>query len=97
MRIDDWYKGALLVSLVVLVAALFAERDDAAVIAAGILVFSFGEWVNHPEREGYYPGNAYGQAFKYTDKRRSPTLFGTVLDILGIAILGYGLWSALGE
>ena len=97
MRIDDWYKAALLVSLVVLIAAIVVGRDDVAVIAAGVLIFSFGEWINHPERESFHPGNGYGQAFKFTDKRRSPSLFGTVLDLLGLAIIGYGVWALLSE
>ncbi len=89
LKIDSWYKALIAASLVVLIAALTANRNDVALIAAGALIFGFGEWINHPKRSGVVPG------YIITSTARDASAFGLLLDGAGIALVLFGAYRCL--
>lgn len=82
---DRWYLVWLVVSVVLLVASIAADKQLYAGLCAGLVAIGMGETFNHPRREGFVPG------FKITIRTRSPRLFGWLLDLIGVILV---LWFA---
>jgi hypothetical protein len=89
LDLGDWYKAALLVALVVLLGAMAAKRDDIAVVATGVLIHCFGQWINHPTRSGV------GGGFILTSTSRLPSFGGLALEGIGLLLVIYGVWKML--
>ncbi|ODT29733.1 MAG: hypothetical protein ABS54_04255 [Hyphomicrobium sp. SCN 65-11] len=86
LQVNTWFKAVIVVSTVVLLAALAAKMANVALVATGTLVFGFGQWINHPKRLGYVPG------YKITYTSRYPSFSGVLIELLGLALVFYGIW-----
>lgn len=78
---DRWYIAWLVISLVLLIACIAAHERQYSLLALGSLVFGMGELINHPRRQSFHPG------FKITDRSRLNSLFGILLDAIGVALM----------
>jgi len=92
-----WYIALLFFSFFVFILSITGyvktiPAQPTAVISLGVLIFSLGEWRNHPLRtiiiDGYPPikGEGYNKRIPSTDGRIL-NFFGCVLILIGIAIL----------
>lgn len=91
--IDHWYKATLVISTGFLVLALTAPLQvpnrAVAGIALGGLLFSLGQWINHPLQVRVVPG------WKIEGHPRNATFGGVALEIVGTLIAAYGIWLLL--
>lgn len=81
----QWWIAALLVSGSLLVGAASTGHTTTTIIAAGAVVWSIAEWIQHP----YQVSISNGMKITAYHRRWSP--FGTVLDIVGIGIILFAL------
>lgn len=95
LKIDSWYKGVVAVAAVVLVASITVRNDHWAMLALGFLFTGFGEWVNHPTGTAFIPGTVRFPAGTIEISSRRPSAFGVFLDIIGVAIILFGLYRLL--
>lgn len=81
----QWWFGVLVVAGPALVAAVSTGRDNVAIISVGVLVWAFGEWVQHPYQQ-FRKDGLIGNTYK-----RRWNVFGVILNILGIALVILGI------
>ena len=55
------------------------------IVSIGVIFIGIGEWINHPLQTGVGPG------YKITSYNRVNTLAGNIWDVVGIALIVYGL------
>lgn len=82
----QWWFAVLLIAGLSLIAALSTGRDSVAIIAAGVVVWAFGEWMQHPIqmfRKGGHVGDSYARIWHP---------FGGLLDIVGFALVALGIY-----
>jgi hypothetical protein len=53
----------------------------------------FGKWINHPTQSAVTPPNAYVPGGLWTWRRRSPSLFGIILDLFGAGLAAFGAYK----
>lgn len=82
----QWWFGVLVIAGPALVAALSTHQDNAAIIAAGVITWAVGEWIQHPFQQ-FRAGGAMGD--KYT---RIWSVFGVILDVVGICLVALGVY-----
>src|SRR5262249_19255567 len=95
LQITTWYKAVVAVMGPAFLIALVAQRDGLAMLFAGGFLFGVGGWINHPKKEIEIRPMA-GQWAKVTDVPRRANWFGTLLQLIGIALMAYGTYLALG-
>lgn len=96
LALDHWYKvlmaGGFTVFLLTAAGLLPAlPVKPCLLISLGTFFFGLGEWRNHP-LQTRIAGN-----FKITGHPRAANGVGSVFDLLGLALIGYGLWQLLGQ
>jgi len=99
LKIDYWYKALLVLSAVILIAALTMKMEGVSnsiiqLLSLGGLFIGIGEWINHPLQTRIIPPNAYyapGGA-KLTSYNRRASLLGSLFDLLGFVIIVIGVW-----
>jgi hypothetical protein len=96
LQITTWYKAVIAVSGPALLIVLTTQRDTLAILFGGILLIAIGEWKNHPRKEVELRPTPIGQWAKITDIPRKQTWFGTLLQLLGLALIVYAGCRALG-
>lgn len=89
--LDYWYKVIILVCILVFLlsgAGLLPNLPviPTALISLGGFFLGLGEWINHPLQVGLV------YRFKITRYRRYPSFAGQLFDLLGLALIGYGLY-----
>lgn len=85
----QWWVALVVFGSGFLAAAIAVKERDLVLIALGIVAFGFGEWRNHPLQTGVGPG------FKTTSYPHRASAFGMLLDALGAALIGLGLYRFL--
>lgn len=88
---NAWYKALTAIAGAVLVAAVATQQNNITIIALGASVVGVGEWINHPRRVEFRPG------MKITTSSRMNTLPGSIIDVLGAAIIIFGVGRLLGK
>jgi hypothetical protein len=96
--VDTWYKAFVYLGGAVLAFSLFFDvkgltNTQLQFLSGGAFLFGLGEWKNHKMAAWIKPPNAYtgGAALMQTTVRK-PDLIGVVLDIVGVALVGVGVW-----
>lgn len=94
LALDYWYKAVLAISTALLIVSLTVplqgvRNDIAQLLCLGGIFVGLGEWVNHPLQE------SIGAGFKLSGHPRRSSFLGTVLDLLGLACIGYGLYRLI--
>jgi hypothetical protein len=82
----QWWFGILVIAAPTLIAALSTGRENVSIIAAGICVWAYGEWHQHPVqwfRKGGHTGNTY---------IRHWSAFGVILNVIGIGLIALGIY-----
>ena|ERR1700688_3701970 len=87
----QWWIGVIVIAGPCLVAALSTGRDNAAIIAAGVVVWAFGEWVQHPFQQSQRGG------YVVSSYKRHLNLFGTVLNLIGVGLIIFGAYRYWGH
>jgi len=101
LKLDVWYKAFVYLGGVVLVLSFFLDVKgidnlQLQLLAGGCFLIGMGEWKNHKPVSWIKPPNVYtGPAALMTTTVRKPDLVGVLLDILGVALLGVGIWSVI--
>lgn len=97
LALDYWYKVLVVVGAVlfVLTAAgltpnLPAER--ALWCSAGVFFVGIGEWINHPLQTKIVAGSAAFGRGVISGHPRHASVLGTVFLLLGLALIGRGVW-----
>lgn len=96
LQITNWYKAVIAISAPILFLAIAKDKDIVAIISCGTLVFGIGEWINHPKSFEHRAAPALGRFVLITDYPWKPKPFGIVLDLVGLVLIGYGLYRAFG-
>jgi len=95
--IDKWYKAILVIGAVIfgvsLTMELQADNKQIQVLGIGLILVGLGEWINHPRQTRITPPNAYLPQGIVTGHPWRPKFLGVVLDLLGIAAVGYSLYK----
>jgi hypothetical protein len=81
-----WWKAAIAVGLVILVAAIAGKNDPFAIVGLSIVAFGFGEWMNHRMETAFAHGGTI------TSYHRHNRPMGLVLDGLGFVLALWGLY-----
>jgi len=101
LKIDTWYKALVYLGGVVLGCSLFLDvkgitNQQLQLLSSGVFLFGLGEWKNHKVIAGFKPPNAYtGPAAFMQTKVRGADFFGILLDLIGLALIGLGVWSLI--
>jgi hypothetical protein len=64
-------------------------------LSIGTFFFGMGEWINHPLKTVLMEGNAYRPGGVLTGHPRRAGLAGTLFDMLGIGLIGFGVWRLI--
>lgn len=92
LQVTNWYKAVTVLSAICLVIGLTTQRDTIALLSLGAFLIGIGEWRNHRKAVEFRPTVA-GLA-KVTDNVWQATWLGILLDLLGVAVIAYGLYRA---
>jgi hypothetical protein len=98
LKLDSWYMAITYLGGVALLLSFFVEVQGISnnylqILAGGIFLFGLGEWKNHKDESYMKPSNAYtGPAAIISYKIRRPDAFGVLLEVIGILMIGYGIF-----
>ena len=98
LKLDSWYMAVTYIGGVALLLSFFVDvkgisNNYLQILAGGIFLFGLGEWKNHKTESFIKPSNAYtGPAAVISYKVRKPDLFGWLLNIVGLALIIYGIY-----
>lgn len=100
LALDRWYKVLVAVGGVVLAVSFFVPvqgitNRELQLLAGGVFLFGLGEWKNRKKQTRIQPPNVYlgGTALKLTREVWSPDPPGLLLDVIGLALIVFGVWS----
>ncbi len=96
LRVTTWYKAVLAVSITAFLIVLAAQRNALTIFLGGAVLVGLGEWKNHPKMEVQYRPTTVGSVAMIKDVSRRWTLVGSVLQLIGLALLAYGTLLLLG-
>jgi hypothetical protein len=102
LKIDYWYKAMLAFFSVLLILGLTVDIKvigNLAIIefAAGGILISIGEWINHPLQTKLVQNHpTLAVTGILTSHNRSPNLLGSLFDILGFILIVLGAVKAYG-
>jgi hypothetical protein len=71
-------------------AAFYMGRDNATIIAAGVVIWAVAEWMQHPIQMSRAGGKIV------SSYKRRWSVFGTALDVIGIGLMilgAYRIWG----
>ncbi|HEK0655351.1 TPA: hypothetical protein SMP34_000667 [Proteus mirabilis] len=96
LALDAWYKilivGGFFVFILTGTGLLTAFPTQATVIISlGCAVWGVGEWINHPFQTILNLDNLGRVVGKMTGRPRKASIFGTVLDVLGLFMIARGI------
>jgi hypothetical protein len=86
--LEHWWKPVGAAGALIAIACGFLQFHPALLIGLALLFFGLGEWINHP-LENDIKGATIGSIYKVIAYRWRPTVFGLLLDALGIGIFGF--------
>ena len=94
LALDYWYKVLMVAGFAVFLLAgagyLHAlPTKPTLLISLGVFLFGLGEWCNHPLQE------QLGIGYKITGHPRNASFSGLVFDLIGLALIGAGIWHML--
>jgi hypothetical protein len=85
----QWWFGVLVIAGPTLIAAVYTSHTNTVIIAAGVVTWAFGEWIQHPyqqfQRNGHV-GNKYDRVWNVP---------GATLNVLGILAIAVGVARAM--
>jgi hypothetical protein len=84
--IQRWWKAAFFAGLAILVTAIAAKDDCFKVIGLGIMVFGWGEWLNHRMETEIRHGGTL------TTYERINRPLGLAIAGLGVVVVALGLY-----
>lgn len=99
LKIDYWYKAALVVGAVVLITALTVElkgveNSIVQLIALGTILVGIGEWINHPLQTQIVPPSPRNPTWlKGEGYLRKNSALGLLFVISGVGFIGLGIWK----
>jgi hypothetical protein len=82
----QWWLGVLVIAGPLLIGAGSTGHVAVAIIAAGVVTWAIGEWVQHPVQHftrGGHTGNHYHRLWN---------VFGTALNIVGIGLITFAVY-----
>ena len=78
--LDTWYKALV-------------TNQQLQLLSTGIFFFGLGEWKNHKKESFIKPPNAYtGPSALISYTVWKPDLFGVFFDLIGLTLIGFGIW-----
>jgi hypothetical protein len=83
LDVDRWYLVLLVLSMLELIASIFAKERIYTGLCFGMLLFGMGELINHPMRQMIVPRGII------TSHTRRWTFIGTVFDIAGVLVTAW--------
>jgi hypothetical protein len=101
LKIDKWYHVFVVLGAAGAIASVSFELKGVAnahvlIASLGVLFVGIGEWINHPLQTAILPPNAYlGGGGILSGHPRSPSLLGSLFDLLGFVLLVVGVWKIL--
>jgi hypothetical protein len=87
--LEHWWKPVGVAGALIAIASFFVQFHPGLLIGPALAFFGAGEWINHPY-ENEIKGAMIGSIYKVFGYRWRPTVFGLLLDALGIGIFGFG-------
>ncbi|WP_132703599.1 hypothetical protein [Reinekea marinisedimentorum] len=92
LKIDYWYKAVLVICTALLIICLTVPLQGvsnpiASLICIGGIFIGLGEWINHPLQ------TSVGNGFQITGHPRRFNFLGSVFVLIGLGLVGYGVYS----
>jgi hypothetical protein len=100
LALDYWYQVLMVVSIVVFLLSAAGVLKalpplPTLLISLGGFWLGLGEWVNHPLQTRFYPQNVCHPDMFSEGHPRHSALLGVAFDLLGFALLGFGIYKLL--
>jgi hypothetical protein len=92
---EHWWNVVAVAGGLIAVAAVSAQFVAAFLIGLGLLSFGVGEWINHPQRTEIARSVVVGMYAKTRSNPWKPTVFGLLLDALGVGLFVLGVFRLL--
>jgi hypothetical protein len=97
LALDYWYHVLMVVGIVIFLlcgAGLLKHCPTVptAMASLGCFFFGLGEWINHPQRTAI---RTVFPAGVITGHPRSANALGIAFDLLGAALIGFGLYRLI--
>jgi hypothetical protein len=93
LQITTWYKAVIIVSAAAFLIALGTQRDALTMIFGGAFLIRIGEW-HHHRMKTFERRPVAGGLANITDRPRKPNWFGIMLQLVGTALMAYGVYRA---
>lgn len=96
LKLEEWFKILIFASGGILGFSLFfptygASNRSVILISLGTFLFSLGEWKQYKSFSA--PGGGFGTLFRQTWKERRLDLLGLILNIVGLCLIFFGIWT----
>ena len=88
------YVGGVILILSLFIPTQWIPSKQLILLSAGTFLIGIGEWKNRKYHSWIKPPNAYsGPAMFMQTKLRANTIFGTLIEIIGLILIIYALYS----
>lgn len=94
-ELDLWWNKLIAVGVAIVVAALAAKERGLIFVGLGMIAIGLGETFNHTKGHQLTERSIWQPQFLITGYLRTPRLIGFALDIVGGALLLFGLYRLL--
>jgi hypothetical protein len=94
LSLDQWWKAVAAAGVAISVAAVAAKYNALLLVGIGAIFIGIGEWINRPHRS-YFAKDPFGGNGIVSGHVHEPRKLGVFLDVVGIALIGYGLFKII--
>lgn len=89
---STWYIALVAAGALIASASATVRNDAALLVGLGLLLVGVGEFMNHPFRERVQVDDFGRPIFKISGRGRSPKFVGLAIDVIGVTLVGLGLY-----
>ena len=98
LTIEYWYHALMIIGIVVFLLAGAGILKSfplipTSTISLGLFFFGLGEWRNHPLQTSLQPASLLFPAGIITGHPRSPSIIGIAFELVGIILIGFGIYK----
>jgi hypothetical protein len=90
--LQHWWNLMAVAGAVIAVTFFIAQLTHGFLLGLGLLLFGIGERINHPMRSEIVRREIVGSSITTESNPREPTGLGISLDVIGILLVGIGLF-----
>lgn len=92
LNLEHWWKAVAAAGLALAIAGAAANHNPLLVIGLGVLACGIGEWINRPMQQTLFQQGVGGLNGIVSGHRWKANPLGIILDIVGLALIAFGIW-----